>query len=440
MDFSKRVADLSKIWKQASFVFPYFDKISVDWDKEYLEYIKKVTDAKTETEFHLLLAEFINLLGDGHTDYLFPKELSEKTGFLPFSLKYIGGIYYIDSIIDEFEEHLFAKIISINGVPFSELLQKAFRYIYHVKDFSPDYALHKILPFLLNSEGNVAKTTKGCFSFDLLSSKPESLKKSRFASPEKYTDISNGKLDIRIYKSDILYIKLDDFLYNGAAEEIRIALSEQKSLSGVILDLRENIGGMTTFGAKIAELFISGVFHACNKKTRTMTGVALASASQIGRWSKETIEKEIASGLTTAEEIDESMRLLSNTFCNEYTDSYGTEDNAALYSGPIILLTSRYTVSAAEDFVAMFKSNNRATIIGTETSGTTGTPLLQSLLCGGRIRICSVGYKLLDETEFIGCGIKPDIYKEISPEDFEKGFDSVLNYCLNENHLYQKTL
>ena len=436
MNISKRIADLSEIWKQASSVFPYFDRNLIDWNKKYFEYIQKVSDAKTETEFHLLLAEFINLLGDGHTDYLFPKELSEKIGFLPFSLKYIGGNYYIDSVTPEYEEHLFAKIISINGIPFLELLKEAFRYIYHVENFAPDYALHKILPFLLKNKDNFAKTSKGCFSFDLLSAKPESLKKARLASPKEYTDISNGKLDIRIYENDILYIRLDDFLYSGAAEEIRIALSECKSLSEVILDLRENIGGMTLFGAKIAELFISGVFHACSKRTRTMTGVSLASASQIGRWSKETIEKEIASGLTTAEEIDESIKLLSNTFYKEYTDSFGAEDNTALYFGPVTLLTSRYTVSAAEDFAAMFRSNNRAAIIGTETSGTTGTPLLQPLLCGGRIRICSVGYKLLDKTEFIGCGIKPDIYKEISQEDFEKGFDSVLEYCLNKNQIY----
>ena len=75
MNKSEHIADLSQIWKNVSVVFPYFDKAEIDWDKEYFEYIQKINDVKTEKEFHLLLAEFMNLLGDGHTDYIFPKEL-----------------------------------------------------------------------------------------------------------------------------------------------------------------------------------------------------------------------------------------------------------------------------------------------------------------------------------------------------------------------------
>jgi hypothetical protein len=33
----------------------------------------------------------------------------------------------------------------------------------------------------------------------------------------------------------------------------------------------------------------------------------------------------------------------------------------------------------------------------------------------------------MDGTEFIGCGIKPDIFCETSAEDFQKGYDSVLS-------------
>ena len=75
------------------------------------------------------------------------------------------------------------------------------------------------------------------------------------------------------------------------------------------------------------------------------------------------------------------------------------------------LLISRNTVSAAEDFTAMFKSNHRATLIGEPTFGSTGTPYMIKLRCGGRAQVVSVGYRLLDGTEFIGKGIDPDILK-----------------------------
>ena len=118
---------------------------------------------------------------------------------------------------------------------------------------------------------------------------------------------------------------------------------------------------------------------------------------------------------------------MTNTHYDRYVDTYGGVGHTAIFDGPCVILTSRQTVSAAEDFIAMFRTNQRATIVGTNTCGTTGTPLMQELSCGGWIRVCSVGYRLLDGTEFIGCGIKPDIYCEPSAEDFRQGYDSVLD-------------
>ena len=205
------------------------------------------------------------------------------------------------------------------------------------------------------------------------------------------------------------------------------ALKKNPSVSSILFDLRENIGGMTMNGAKIASLLISGVFHGCQKRTRSMTGVGLASASQIIRWTDEEIENHIAAGYTSREEIRESKSFITNTHFDNYQDSYGSEDHTALFSGPCTILTSRHTVSAAEDFIAMFRTNRRATVIGTETCGTSGTPFMQKLSSGGWMRICSVGYRLMDGTEFIGCGIKPGIFCEISNDNFKNGFDHVLN-------------
>lgn len=58
----------------------------------------------------------------------------------------------------------------------------------------------------------------------------------------------------------------------------------------------------------------------------------------------------------------------------------------------------------------MFKSNRRGTLIGESTGGSTGTPYLFKLRCGGSGRIVSVGYRLLDGTEFIGRGIQPNVF------------------------------
>ena len=63
---------------------------------------------------------------------------------------------------------------------------------------------------------------------------------------------------------------------------------------------------------------------------------------------------------------------------------------------------------------------------------TTGTPLLQRLRCGGSMCVCSVAYRLLDGTEFIGRGIAPDAECEISADDLRAGTDSVLREALRK--------
>lgn len=425
MNMADRIADLSALWKQASMVFPYFDREYIDWDQAYRAYLPKVIAAKSQREFHLLLAEFMNLLGDGHTDYLPPKTLRDETGYLPFTLRSIREVYCIDGVIPMYRAYLGAQAVSINGLPFAQLIQKAARYSYHVGTYIPHYALHRILPFLLKPTENRMETTAGELLFDLLPEAPEGLQSQKQELSEAYRSIRTGKPDIRLYDGGILYVRLDDFLCGGAAEEIRAAL-EQTPAAGMVMDLRENIGGMTMYGAKVAELLISGVFHGCKKRTRSMTGIGLASASQIMQWSEEEIRQHIAAGNSSQEEIEQCRSLLANTHYDEYVDTYGGEGHAALFDRPCVALTSRRTVSAAEDFVAMLRTNRRAVIVGAETCGTTGTPLMQKLSCGGWMRVCSVGYRLLDGTEFIGCGIKPDIYCELTPEDLRRGCDPVL--------------
>ena len=167
MNTTDRIADLSMLWKQASMTFPYFDQRNIDWDRAYREYLPKVIDATTDTDFHLLLAEFMNLLGDGHTDYLLPKSLQDEIGYLPFTLRFIQDSYCIDATISEYQAYAGSQVLSINGIPFMTLIQEVKRYGYHIGNYVSRYRLHQILPFLLKSTGNHAETSNGAFTFDL---------------------------------------------------------------------------------------------------------------------------------------------------------------------------------------------------------------------------------------------------------------------------------
>lgn len=303
MNRSDMIFDLSSIWATVKEVFPYFDRLQIDWDEQYRTYLDKILEVCDEGEFHCFLSEFMDSLKDGHTKY-FPRAPYRK-------------------------------------------------------------------------------------------SKP-------FVSPDapSYT-----------FDKGVLTVKLNEFT-NDHASYVRKLLETTPNISLVRLDIRNNIGGNTYYAAKVAELFISGIFQSCQKWTQVRNGIGTASASQLVSYSEEEIQKCIRDGMFTEDAISDAKSVMSRTKYETYTSSHGVKNQCAIYEGPLQILISRNTMSAAEDFTAMFKCNQRGTLIGEPTNGSTGTPCMIPLRCGGRAQVVSVGYRLLDGTEFIGKGILPDIEKD----------------------------
>ncbi len=433
------IYDLSTIWKFAEEVFPYFKERMLDWDAAYKEYLSRIFRVDSEKELHLLLAEFVNLLGDGHTDYHFPEKLITENGFLPFHLVFREGRWFIGETVEELKEFLGTEILEINETRIQDMIKQCFPYIYHVEDYANPETVERILPFFLKKSENRILTLQGTLSFDLRTGIPSMISIQRDKKEEAKEESDNfhrfygTKLEMRTYNK-ILYVRIDNFLNSDAAREILAALSpstgDADKFAGVILDLRNNIGGMTAYAEKVAELFIPGEFHAYQKKTRQIKGVDLASASQYIRMSEKKIEELIRDGLCDSEEVKRCLEMAKNQHYFTYVDSFGTPEQKAFYNGPMIILISRGTISAAEDFTAMFRSTKRAVLMGMPTLGTTGTPLVKRLRLGGFLRICSVGHQLLDGTEFIGKGILPDLLVEETWEDYVCGKDTVLEKAL----------
>ena len=385
MTLDEKIYDLSAIWRHAAFVFPHFHRCDIDWDSAYRAFIPRALATQSDREHCLLMSEFINLLGDGHTDVSFNREITDEIGYLPFALEYMQNTYWTEG----------KRILGFDGRPMAEITEEASRYVYHVGNYLP--RLRYILPLVLGSGEHTLETEAGSRSFDF--------QKERPVLPQ------HPETEFTMH-GDILQIRFDDLL-RPRSEEIREKLLETKPRA-VILDIRENIGGMTKFGADIAQLFIPGQFGGCKKWTRTMTGVGYASSIQVINMSQEQLAA--ISGKADREEIEKSRRIAKLQEFEKYEDQWGNAGEKAVFDGPVALLISRKTVSAAEDFTAFFRTHNRATIIGQPTCGTSGTPLLKGLHCG-TLRVCSVGYQLKDGTEFIGKGIQPDIFSDDSLEE-----------------------
>lgn len=102
-----------------------------------------------------------------------------------------------------------------------------------------------------------------------------------------------------------------------------------------------------------------------------------------------------------------------------------------LYRGKVLILTSRYTGSAAEDFVMPFKNNGRGTLIGETTAGSSGQPYHHNFGDGIRIYIGTKRTYFPDGSAFEGVGIAPDVPIQLELNDLRAGRDPVLDYALD---------
>ena len=300
MNTADMICDLSACWAAVKEEFPYFGRLTFDWDGQYRAYLEKLLDVRGEAEFHALMTAFMDSLGDGHTKYIPPERFRDDKPFVP-----------------------------------------------------PD------APSFTYGEG-------------------------------------------------VLTVRLNDFLSDRSGY-VKDLLEKYPDASLVRLDIRENIGGNTYYAANVAKLFIPGVFSGCQKWTQVRRAVDAAGASQLMRIGEERLKQYLRDGLVREDEKEDARLVMGRMKYETYTDTCGSEGDKALYTGPMELLISKNTMSAAEDFTAMFKSSGRAVLVGEPTYGSTGTPYMISLRCGGRAQVVSVGYRLLDGTEFIGKGIMPDV-------------------------------
>lgn len=292
------IHDLSAIWSTVKWIFPYFNKVDIDWDELYLDYLSKLEDIETEADFHNLLSDFMNALQDGHTRYASPQDREKHKLDVKKAPTYL------------YEEDTYTLTISLY-------------------DFAEDYST---------------------FVRDLI------------------------------------------LTYNPKL---------------VRIDVSHNSGGSSAFANRVAQLFIQGKYPVYLMWQQYHIPQLEARHSQIATYSREFLRLSLEQGILTNDDMKNNDKWRNHTWYNSSIVHFGSEDNITLYDGPIEILISRDTVSAAEDFAAMFKASKRGELIGSNTYGSTGSPYIIPMRCGGHAQVVSVGYELVTGEKFIGCGIAP---------------------------------
>lgn len=172
-----------------------------------------------------------------------------------------------------------------------------------------------------------------------------------------------------ILPSGIGYIEIGSFAPGAdAVARFNAALDELGDVPGLIIDVRRNGGGSSWSAHRVAGHFLAEPFE----------------------YAKVTFRH----------------RLPHFGWVTEMT--YRVRPRAELYTGPVVILTSRQTMGAAEAFVVAMRDSGRAVVVGELTAGAVGVPIGFNLP-GGKAYFTVGAFEPLSGPRVEGIGIIPDI-------------------------------
>lgn len=388
----ERIAGLSRIWSEAKFNFVYFDRLpNLDWDALYLSYLPRVRSVPSTVEYYKLLMSFLAQLNDGHTTVNPPRETWPlMLAVPPLRVALVEGRFLIDEVLDPSIEGIAPgmEIVAIDGIP---VMQYAAERIapYQSASTPQDRAERTAHSLLWGAEATTATLT-------LSDGKKQLQRMVRRMTAEEQGTFAKRTVpfEYRMLPRNIAYVALNDFSTSKGAEEFEARFDEIARARALIIDVRRNGGGSSNNGYRVLSSLTDKPFRTSKWSTRMYKPVFRA-------WGRpdETFGEE-------ADEVAAGTRF---------------------FRGPVVVLTSANTYSAAEDFTVAFDTMKRGTIIGEPTGGSTGQPVMFRLPGGGAAYVCAKRDTYADGKEFVGVGIQPQIVVHPTVKDVRAHKDTVLD-------------
>jgi C-terminal processing protease CtpA/Prc len=396
-----KVAGLSKLWLEVKANFVNFDLVpDVDWDALYLEHLPRVRRTKSTLEYYRLLMSLCARLKDAHTNVYPPKELWDACYARPRIVpRLVEGKVLVLRVEDDQLLRDGIKpgmeVLEINGLPVR------------------DYARQNVIPYISSSTKQDLEVR--AYSYYLFAGSVGEPLRLTLADAEGNKVVRSvprvsvnskpkpdpaGKPKWKLYPDGVAYMPLDTFETERVVEEFKAAFPEIAKAAALILDLRDNGGGNSGFGLQILGMLTDKPFRTTRWRTRDYRPGYRAWGMAEGWFASD----------------------------NEAWPADGTRS----YKGPVLVLTSPRTFSAAEDFCVAFDALKRGPLVGEPTGGSTGQPLRFKLPGGGSGRVCTKRDTYPDGKEFVGLGVRP--HKLVAPTvaDVRAGRDTVLEAALAE--------
>ena len=438
----QKIFELSKIWKEASYNFVYWDKVDIDWDEEYRKTLANVLKTEDLYDYYRELLRFVALLGDGHTAVTCPGEMMQDPEYfsmLPVFLWSFGKEIRVIGISEELEEKvpLGSRLIRIEGEDAADYVREhCYPYIWHANEDACGVAsMHELMHGRRGSRVNLmfVKDDRQ-FEIQLERKDPSEIvwSKKTYAVPKDYSLRMIGSSDVHKVEmtgDGIAIIRMTSFQDDSMPGKIYADYEVLKKARAYIIDVRGNGGGNSTNADAIAALFIDGDFKSCFGETQSYEPTYKA-------WS---LFRDDFKSLTTDEaekefeDDKESLKAYKNGRNIFYIPDGGesvVNKAPGKLDGPVVVLMNENTVSAAEDFVDVMKQYTNAVFVGTNTAGTSGQPLFGFLESGGIYRICTRRCIAQNGEDIYNKGFSPDVRIIQTADDYATGRDSAFEKAM----------
>jgi len=388
----ERIAGLTQFWADAREYFVHFDNApQLDWNKTYLDFLPRVMAAETTLDYYRVLMQLAPLLRDSHTNIYPPEQLRDRFFARPaLTTEFVDDAVLVTAVTSSAlagRVRVGDEIVAIDGVPVER------------------YAEDKVAPFVSSStpQDRLLRT----YSYQLLAgdlAQPLRLTLRDAAGREREESVVRGsaqdmntheQFGFRMLEGDIAYLSLDHFESDAGVKAFTAALPKIMQAKGLVIDVRRNGGGSTLHGERI-------LAH--------LTAQPIPRAMSFMRGNSITPDGQAR--MVTWEAMAQTGR--------------AQHPGGNVFAGPVAVLTSAQTFSAAEDFVLAFNALRRGKTIGAVTGGSTGQPAAIKLPGGGWGRICIKRDLLPDGGKLVGVGLMPDIAAAPTLQSVRTGTDPVL--------------
>ncbi|MDR0348448.1 MAG: S41 family peptidase [Tannerella sp.] len=202
--------------------------------------------------------------------------------------------------------------------------------------------------------------------------------------------IAGGLKYCRMSNNQIGYIYYESFTSPVGEHNLDEVLIYFKDCKGLIIDVRENVGGSLTYSDRITSRFL---------EEKTLTGYIIHKTGK-GH----------------------------NDFSQPYPIEI-TPSNHERWLRPVVVLTNRQTYSAANDFASNMKILPNVTLMGDQTGGGGGLPYNSELPNGWQVRFSASPILNVDK-EYTEHGVQPDIKVELKESDIEKRKDTLIEEAI----------